>query len=276
MKKKIIAIMIALFVCVNYYTIAFAKNKVETQASDVNDNSLKGVYRLKHVLYIDYKKAAESYDLEELKKLVYEQDDDEDVLLSGTLTNVCFKSEIVKDGELMEPDEYLLSTIKKYKIIDKVSQKGSNVYRKEYINGNLYSSSLLASRSKGDKYATNFKQPTSGGVLTSEFGPRWGRMHTGIDIGLDYGDDIYAAKSGVIVTSSYNGSYGYNIYIDHGDGVFTRYAHASELLVSEGDHVKEGQLIARAGSTGNSTGVHLHFEIIIDDEAVDPLKYVKY
>ncbi len=276
MKKKIITMMLILTVCVNYYTIAFAKNKVETHKPMCYDQPLTGVHRIKHVLYVDYKRAAESYDLDELKKLVYEEEKEEGVLVSGVLTNVYFRSEIAKDGKLMKPDKYLLSTIKKYKIIDKVSEKGSNIYRKEYINGNLQSSSLIASRSKGGKGATTFRRPTTKGVLTSGFGPRWGRMHTGIDIGLDYGDDIYAAKSGIVKKAGYHGSYGYNVYIDHGHGVFTRYAHASELLVHEGDRVKEGQSIAKAGSTGNSTGVHLHFEIVIDDEEIDPLKYVKY
>ncbi len=271
MKKKIIVLlMLVLIVSVNYYTIAFAKNKVETEGE--KENVKLNVYRLKHVLYVDYKKAAESFDLEELKEMAYGKEDDKDILLKGTITNICFKSELVKDGELMEPNKELIDSIKKYKIIDKYDEKSSNIYRKEYINGMLSSSSLIESDSAKD----SFTNPTKKGILTSKFGSRWGRMHNGIDIGLDYGDNIYASKSGKVEFAGYKGGYGNSVYINHGDDVYTRYAHTSSVLVKEGDVVNKGDLIAKAGSTGFSTGVHLHFEILIDKKPVDPLKFVKY
>lgn len=86
-------------------------------------------------------------------------------------------------------------------------------------------------------------------------------FHSGIDIDADYGDKIVAAASGTVILSRYNGSYGYCIIISHGGGLYTLYAHNSSLLVSSGSYVSKGQQIARAGSTGNSTGVHLHFEV---------------
>lgn len=86
-------------------------------------------------------------------------------------------------------------------------------------------------------------------------------FHSGIDIDADYGDRIVAAASGTVILSRYNGSYGYCIIISHGGGLYTLYAHNSSLLVKSGSYVSKGQQIARAGSTGNSTGVHLHFEV---------------
>ncbi len=86
-------------------------------------------------------------------------------------------------------------------------------------------------------------------------------IHSGIDIDADYGDKIVAAASGTVISSKYNGGYGYCVIISHGSGLYTLYAHNSSLLVRSGAYVSKGQQIARAGSTGNSTGVHLHFEV---------------
>ncbi len=275
MKKKIIAVLlVALVVSVNYYTIAFAKNKVETSWGE--SPVTVGLYSIKHVLYVDYKRAAESFDLDELKKLAYGGDTDEGMVLKGTLSNVCFKTELVKSRELMEPNTYLINSIKKYKIVEKFDEDNSNIYRKEYVNGMLHSSSLVTSRSGGGYVTTDFINPTKTGVLTSGFGRRWGRSHNGIDIGLDYGDNIYAAKSGKVEFSGYKGGFGYSIKINHGGGLQTRYAHNSKLLVKEGAFVKQGQLIAKAGSTGRSTGVHLHFEILLNNKPLNPIGYVKY
>lgn len=120
-----------------------------------------------------------------------------------------------------------------------------------------------------------FLNPTSG-VLTSNFGTRRGRLHSGIDIGADTGNEIYAAKSGRIIFSGMADGYGNYVKIDHGNGLTTAYGHCSVLAVSEGDEVKKGQVIAYVGSTGNSTGPHLHFEVKLDGEFKNPLDYVVY
>ncbi|HHV59828.1 MAG TPA: M23 family metallopeptidase [Clostridiaceae bacterium] len=100
------------------------------------------------------------------------------------------------------------------------------------------------------------------------------KLHSGIDIAADYGADIVAAADGTVIMSGTNGGYGKCIIIDHGNGLKTLYAHASELLVSNGAKVKKGELIARVGSTGTSTGPHLHFEVQMDDVPIDPLIYL--
>ena len=118
--------------------------------------------------------------------------------------------------------------------------------------------------------------------ITSKFGNRLHpilkvyKLHTGIDIGAAKGTDIIAANSGKVIKSAYNaGGYGYYVMIDHGGGIVTLYAHASKLLVNVGDIVVRGQTIALVGSTGNSTGPHIHFEVRVNGQYVDPLNYVK-
>lgn len=124
-------------------------------------------------------------------------------------------------------------------------------------------------------------QPLQDGFMGSRFGgridPFTGRsaMHEGIDFNAPTGTPILAAGAGVVVFAGFNPSYGNQIDVDHGGGLVTRYAHASRLLVKEGDIVKQGQRIADVGSTGRSTGSHLHFEVRVNDEAQDPLKYLQ-
>ena len=117
-------------------------------------------------------------------------------------------------------------------------------------------------------------QPLDEFTLTSGFGERWGRQHSGIDMALPTGSPVYAAKGGTIIWSGYKGSYGNLVIIDHGDGMETYYAHCSRLDVEAGRQVAAGQQIAAVGSTGNSTGPHLHFEVRIGGVARDPADWL--
>ncbi len=101
-----------------------------------------------------------------------------------------------------------------------------------------------------------------------------GRGHKAIDICSPYGTEIYAAQGGTVEYASWNNDYGYNIIINHGNGIKTRYAHASKLLVKKGETVTQGQTIALVGSTGQSTGNHLHFEVILNGTRVNPMPYL--
>ena len=114
------------------------------------------------------------------------------------------------------------------------------------------------------------------GTLTSGYGWRWGRMHRGIDIANNVGTPIVAVADGVVASSGWNeGGYGYLVEISHPDGTFTRYAHNSRLLVSKGMNVSQGTPLALMGSTGRSTGPHLHFEIIPPSSgAANPLAFL--
>jgi len=113
------------------------------------------------------------------------------------------------------------------------------------------------------------------GRISSNFGMRWGRMHNGMDIAVNTGTPVRASARGRVTFSGMNGGYGYLVTIDHGDGVETRYAHNSRLLVKAGDYVDRGQLIAYSGNTGNSTGPHLHFEIRFKGAPLDPRNYLR-
>lgn len=110
--------------------------------------------------------------------------------------------------------------------------------------------------------------------ISSHFGPRWGRHHNGIDLAANHGDEIRASRAGDVWLAGEVEGYGLTVVIGHDDGSRTLYAHASALLVEAGDRVEQGQPIARVGDTGNSTGPHLHFEIIVNDRPVDPLDYL--
>lgn len=134
-----------------------------------------------------------------------------------------------------------------------------------------------ASAEKEEESPANgyFTQPAVG-VLTSGYGVRWGRNHNGIDIGADTGADVYAADGGVVTYAAVCGGYGNYIMIDHQNGYQTAYGHLDEILASDGDVVRAGQLIGKVGSTGNSTGPHLHFEVRAGDLFLDPLNYVTY
>ena len=100
------------------------------------------------------------------------------------------------------------------------------------------------------------------------------QFHGGIDIAVPLGTDVKAAANGKVIRSDYMGAYGYGIVIDHGRGVTTWYGHNSRLLVKAGTRVRQGQIIARSGSTGVSTGPHVDFRIKVNDETVDPLKWL--
>lgn len=112
------------------------------------------------------------------------------------------------------------------------------------------------------------------GTLTSQYGPRWGRMHEGIDIAGATGSPIVAARAGTVILAGWSGGYGNLVVVDHGAGISTAYAHNASVSVSVGQSVSQGSVLAGMGTTGNSTGVHSHFEIRINGAAVDPLSYL--
>lgn len=120
----------------------------------------------------------------------------------------------------------------------------------------------------------SFMTPTVG-RLTSPFGPRWGRFHYGVDLANATGTNVVAADGGVVTRVGMAGSYGNLIIIDHQNGTSTRYAHLSAYNVKVGDVVQKGQSIGKIGSTGRSTGPHLHFEVRVGGVAKNPLDFIK-
>lgn len=117
--------------------------------------------------------------------------------------------------------------------------------------------------------------PTNGGIITSRFGNRWGRNHNGIDIGHKEGDNVYSAFDGIVKECRYDSGYGNKIIVKHENNIETVYAHLSKFDINKGDVVKAGDLIGRVGTTGKSTGPHLHFEVRINGVPVNPETFIK-
>jgi murein DD-endopeptidase MepM/ murein hydrolase activator NlpD len=134
----------------------------------------------------------------------------------------------------------------------------------------------------GGAIAIPSDKPVKTAEFTSAFGVRSdpfrkaSAMHAGIDLAGPVGTPIYATADGVVMRSGWNsGGYGNLVEIDHGRGIVTRYGHLSKMNVNNGERVKRGQMIGRMGSTGRSTGSHLHYEVRIDDRAVNPIPFMR-
>jgi murein DD-endopeptidase MepM/ murein hydrolase activator NlpD len=120
-----------------------------------------------------------------------------------------------------------------------------------------------------------FLSKPSRGSISSNFGARWGEVHHGIDIASNVGDPIDSALDGTVKETSYNSVYGNMIVVDHGAGIETIYGHCSKVLVKPGQRIKRGDMIGKVGTTGRSTGPHLHFELRVNGTAINPNKYIK-
>lgn len=130
---------------------------------------------------------------------------------------------------------------------------------------------MVASRGSG---GGTLRWPVGGGI-TSRYGPRGGGFHSGIDIGAGYGAGVGAAAGGSVVSAGWQGNYGKCVLINHGNGLVTRYAHLSQINVSSGQSVSSGQMIGLVGRTGRATGPHLHFEVIVNGSARNPMNYLR-
>lgn len=123
--------------------------------------------------------------------------------------------------------------------------------------------------------AVMFFHPTHGGAISSAFGERWGKMHKGIDIPKNMNNEVVACLDGKVKNVFYEeAGYGNIVILDHGNGLESRYAHLNSYNVKIGDSIKAGQKIANVGSTGRSTGPHLHFEIRLNNNPINPQKYI--
>jgi murein DD-endopeptidase MepM/ murein hydrolase activator NlpD len=175
-----------------------------------------------------------------------------------------------------------------------VPGKREVTYEVEYINGIESNRKVIESRIDSqpiprivERGSANwptqamgmFRWPLNTGRITDRFGAnqswRRGIRHQGVDIGASTGTTVYAAASGTVSQATYNSSLGNFVTIDHGNGYSTLYAHASSLLVRAGQKVSKGEIIARVGNTGFSTGPHLHFEIRRNGTPVDPMQFFR-
>lgn len=153
-------------------------------------------------------------------------------------------------------------------------KKKSTVIKYASSGSSNFSTSRALNYSKVD-LGMKLIRPVSG-VLTSRYGKRWGTTHTGIDIGASTGTSVKAAASGTVTFAGWKGQLGNLVVISHGNGIQTYYGHCSKILVKAGQKVSAGDIISKVGSTGRSTGPHLHFEIRINGGSINPQSYIGY
>lgn len=146
----------------------------------------------------------------------------------------------------------------------------------ESLSSSHSNSSYVLNSANNNPYTLAIK-PVRQGVITSDYGPRrmFGRsFHKGVDFGAPTGTPIYATGAGVVTYSGWMRGYGKLVQVDHGNGYVTRYAHASQLFVEVGEQVQANQRIAAVGSTGDSTGAHLHYEVMYENKHKNPATYL--
>ncbi len=145
----------------------------------------------------------------------------------------------------------------------------------------LFASWSQADRGHSGAIAVPSQEPLSGFVITSGFGVRvdpFGRgaaMHPGLDLSAPEGTPVYATADGIVARAGWTGGYGNMVEIDHGRGIHTRYGHLSAILTAANNRIHRGDLIGRVGSTGRSTGNHLHYEVRLDDRAINPMPFIQ-
>jgi murein DD-endopeptidase MepM/ murein hydrolase activator NlpD len=156
-------------------------------------------------------------------------------------------------------------------IIPGVAKVTSTAYKPKTYTGFEAIKNIIAAPSAKPVSGNKMNWPTEGSRISQYYSWR----HLGLDIANKLGTPLYAADAGVVEFAGWGTGYGNQIVIDHGGGKKTRYAHASKLYVGKGDKIDKGQSIAAMGSTGWSTGSHLHFEVIINGRKMNPLDYIK-
>lgn len=197
------------------------------------------------------------------KQETYEETYNEDVVYEDDDSMYIGETEVVQEGT---PGRHIVT--------DLVTYKGDIESDREQLEENIQVAAIAQIVKRGTKSKPTYMYPVTNWNITSNFGYRWGRLHEGTDVGVPIGTTVRASRGGQVTTAGWVGGYGNCVIIDHGDGVCTRYGHLSEVTVSVGQYVDQGQQIALSGNTGRSTGPHLHFEIRINGEAVDPMPYL--
>lgn len=209
------------------------------------------------------------------------------LMVPKPVLSVKVQEKLTYQEDIKAPVEYKKDNTQ-YKSYSKVIQEGvagvkeitSNV---TYVNGLESEREIISEKvvkepvkkivAVGTRTLPVFGMPVYG-MITSPFGSRWGSFHTGIDIGVRTGTRVKASESGTVIFSGWSGGYGYLVKISHDNGYTTYYAHNSRLYVKKGQSVSKGDVIAASGSTGNSTGPHVHFEIRKNGVPQNPTKYL--
>lgn len=273
--------------------IGYIQNKYqfETQINKILDEDEKQNIAFVNIINIP------KYEIKLVEKQVNTNEEDIILALKNNSEITYYRYAITIDNKTveyvntLEEAENIISSVKtnvkETTNIDAVKTYTKNVEEIKTIElGNILNS--ITNKIKEDKIEAKKQQESTlngvylavnpvSGHITSRFGSREvirDHEHKGLDIATKTGTPIKAVATGTIIHSGTMGGYGNLIIIDHGKGVKTYYGHCSELYVKNGETVKAGQIIAAVGSTGNSTGSHLHFEIRLNNEILNPLKYL--
>lgn len=194
---------------------------------------------------------------------------------------VAYKKEVVEDSSMFKGDTKVKQEGKDglREVTYKISEQNGVKVKQETISENMIQEPINHIVLKGTKVMPSrgdgsFAWPAVGGYVSSHLGYRWGKMHKGIDIARPSNRTIKAADNGVVVFAGWDGGYGNKIIVDHNNGYRTVYAHLSSITVNVGQTVPKGSKIGVMGSTGDSTGVHLHFEIYKNGSLKNPMDYL--
>lgn len=249
----------------SYYNVMIEKDRDLIQEVE----NLKEDLEIKKKVQLDNQTSYEDL-LAEKERMIAKLERNEDYLsaLSDTTKAMIDKLE-AQEEEMDKQSELIAERIKEL-------QAAEDAKRPSSPSGNTNNSGGQGSYGGG----TMLWPSAASHYISSYFGMRmhpiynYMRMHNGIDIAAAGGTNILAAESGTVIEATYNSGYGNYIVIYHGNGVSTLYAHSSRLIASVGDYVSRGQVIALVGTTGNSTGNHLHFEVRINGTPTNPLDYL--
>lgn len=261
--------------------IYITKNKIDNK--EVDGINIKGNIKLNNEK-VSLSKLSSN---KELANLIVEKNEKELlevelVVKEKLIVDIEPSVKIERNDDLFLGESYVKSNGEKGKKEQYIETTYVNNEKKdsEVISENVILESKSKIVYKGTKNPINsntpfLMSPTRGGIITSNFGERWGKHHNGIDIAGNTGDPVIAAFDGVVKSTFFErDGYGNVVILEHEDGLETRYAHMSKIEVKEGERVKKGDRVGKVGSTGRSTGPHLHFELRVNGTPVNPEGYI--
>jgi murein DD-endopeptidase MepM/ murein hydrolase activator NlpD len=194
---------------------------------------------------------------------------------------IAFASQVIEDASMYKGDNKVEQEGKEgtRQVTYKVSEQNGVRVAQEVTSENILQEPVSYIVRKGTKVVPSrgdgsLTWPANGGYISSEVGYRWGSYHKGIDIARPSNRTIKAADNGTVVSAGYDGGYGNKIIIDHNNGMRTVYAHLASISVSVGQTVSKGSAIGVMGDTGNSTGIHLHFEVYKNGSLQNPRDFL--